>query len=71
MAAGCVDCGYAAHPAALDFDHTTDEKVTNIAALVSRNAKWETILAEIEKCEVVCSNCHRIRTVERRRGVRV
>lgn len=51
---GCADCGYNAHSEALDFDHLpgTKKEFTlgqNVAA--SR----EKILAEIAKCEVVCS----------------
>jgi hypothetical protein len=60
---GCADCGYRAHHAALDFDHTKG-KTQNIGNMRSIPA----IIAEIEKhkCEVVCANCHRIRTVNRR-----
>lgn len=65
VARGCVDCGYNAHPAALDFDHIGDSKTINVCNAKSI-AQAE---AEIAKCEVVCSNCHRIRTV-RRMGVR-
>jgi hypothetical protein len=61
--AGCADCGYNKHPHALDFDHL-DNKKFSIATSLSR--KVETILEEIEKCEVVCANCHRIRTATRR-----
>lgn len=62
---GCVDCGYNAHPDALDFDHRPGVvKLFNIAG--GSKAGWETILAEIEKCDVRCANCHRIKTAERR-----
>jgi hypothetical protein len=33
--------------------------------------RWETILAEIEKCEVVCGNCHKRRTSRRRQSNRI
>ena len=58
---GCVDCGYKDHPAALDFDHKDGvDKRYNIAAIPMY--RWETIEAEIAKCEVRCANCHRIRS---------
>lgn len=65
---GCVDCGYDAHPAALDFDHVAGEKVAGLSQLVSASASWERIEAELAKCDVRCANCHRIITVRRRRG---
>lgn len=67
---GCMDCGYRAHPAALDFDHRPGEiKLFNIGEEIgnrSRQSLWE----EIAKCDVVCANCHRIRTTERRSHAR-
>ena len=59
---GCVDCGYREHPAALDFDHVSGKK----ERLVSFAKSKAQALAEINKCEVRCSNCHRVRTWERR-----
>lgn len=70
MVRGCKDCGYAEHPHALDFDHLPGtEKLLTIGSGDSTTAPWDKVLAEIEKCEVVCANCHRIRTYERRREV--
>ncbi|MFH8577202.1 hypothetical protein [Streptomyces zaomyceticus] len=64
---GCADCGFNAHLAALDFDHLDPKsKSKSVSWLVSHNAPMQRILDEIEKCEVVCANCHRIRTYERR-----
>lgn len=61
---GCVDCGYNAHPAALDFDHLPGtEKLYRVCTMAGMSRKL--IDAEIAKCEVVCANCHRIRTAER------
>ena len=62
--AGCADCGYNTYPEALDFDHLPGfEKRASVGILWS--GKLETLLAEIAKCEVVCANCHRHRTVLR------
>jgi hypothetical protein len=65
----CVDCGEA-DPLVLEFDHLEEElKSFDIAnAIWDRN--WQSILDEIEKCEVVCANCHRRRTARRRGSVR-
>lgn len=56
----CVDCGEA-DIVVLDFDHQRDKEV-GVSELVGAGAPWERILAEIEKCEVVCANDHRRRT---------
>jgi hypothetical protein len=63
LAAGCVDCGYKAHPAALQYDHiVAGGKSRDISLMVTSGASIQEIMAEIDKCEVVCANCHAIRT---------
>ncbi len=62
---GCADCGYANHPAALEFDHLPGFVKEHRIAQLANGAKRAKIMAEIAKCEVVCANCHRIRTAER------
>lgn len=57
--AGCVDCGYNEHPIALDFDHVKGIK----GRTVSTCCTLVQALEEIAKCEVRCSNCHRIKTM--------
>lgn len=58
---GCVDCGYNAHPEALEFDHSDPtSKAFNVSTNWSR--RWEDVLAEIAKCEVRCANCHAVRS---------
>lgn len=59
---GCSVCGLRSeHPEVFDFDHGESEKVSSIALMLTRGT-WEQFTAEIEKCEVVCANCHRILT---------
>ena len=60
----CTDCGVRYPPWVMDFDHVRGEKKYNVALMFRQSL--ETILTEIEKCEVVCSNCHRERTHKRR-----
>lgn len=69
LASGCVDCGYAEHACALDFDHVRGEKKFNLGSIATNG--WDKIKAEVEKCEVVCANCHRVRTMRRREENRV
>ena len=62
LEAGCADCGIRSeHPEIYDFDHIAGGKTAGVAARLTRGS-WEDLLAEIERCEVVCANCHRIRT---------
>ncbi len=60
----CLDCGRRFPYVCMDFDHLGDKK-HNIANMISGGWSWKAIQAEIAKCELVCSNCHRIRTHER------
>lgn len=57
----CSRCGET-HPACLDFHHI-EEKESSIANMINRSSLTsslkEKIIAEIKKCEVLCSNCHR------------
>jgi hypothetical protein len=57
----CVDCGEK-EPILLDFDHVRGEKKHNVSNMIHRGYKWETIKAEIDKCEIRCVRCHRIKT---------
>lgn len=59
----CVDCGFDKAPA-LQFDHVRGTKTMAISRMLGRGLCWETILNEIDKCEVRCANCHSIKTAE-------
>ena len=61
----CTDCGESNH-LVLDFDHIGDNKYKCISTMVYESYSVETIQKEIDKCEVRCSNCHRISTYNRR-----
>jgi hypothetical protein len=62
---GCTDCGYRGHPAALEFDHLPEFKKEYRVSVMAAGSTKAKIDAEIAKCEVVCANCHRVRTANR------
>jgi len=62
----CADCGVKYPPYVMEFDHVRGEKVRDISNMVSESVQIEKLLEEIEKCEVVCANCHRERTFQQR-----
>lgn len=62
----CADCGGSFHPFVMDFDHREGtEKKFNVAAAIPLGLSIESVKAEAAKCDVVCSNCHRMRTWRR------
>jgi hypothetical protein len=59
----CADCKKKYPPYVYDFDHRDPKKKKfDIAAMVSHGFGLKKIKKEIEKCDIVCANCHRIRT---------
>jgi hypothetical protein len=60
LANPCVDCGES-NPVCLDFDHQRDKKM-NVSLMLHGGYCWDSILKEIDKCEVRCANCHRKKT---------
>jgi len=64
----CTDCGEG-DPLVLEFDHV-GEKSFDVGKGI-RDRSWQSVLDEIAKCEVVCANCHRRRTVRRGGFVRL
>lgn len=57
----CADCGIVYPLCVMEFDHQRDKRF-EIAVAATRGYSLESVKAEIEKCELVCANCHRIRT---------
>src|SRR5690349_7984783 len=57
----CMDCKQTFDPVCMDFDHRDPtQKVIEVTQL--RNSNTERILEEIAKCDLVCANCHRLRS---------
>jgi len=54
----CQRCRATVHDAAFDFHHVGGEKDDNISTLL-RRASWDVLVVELDKCELLCANCHR------------
>jgi hypothetical protein len=68
-AAPCMDCKQSFPSCVMDFDHRPGE-VKRFLLKTSKMVTYKltTIMLEIAKCDLVCANCHRVRTARRRRG---
>ncbi len=61
----CYDCGIQFPSVCMDFDHRDRKTKTDLVSkMVFHGAKPEKLKLELEKCDVVCANCHRIRTAK-------
>lgn len=61
----CADCGISGkdYPKILDFHHVRGDKKFNVSEYSRQTSSLIKIKEEISKCDVVCANCHRIRTI--------
>jgi predicted Zn-ribbon and HTH transcriptional regulator len=55
----CKDCGKTFHPFSMDFDHRDPTQKSRDISQINR---MDEIIEEVKKCDLVCANCHRIRT---------
>lgn len=61
----CADCKKEFHFAAMQWDHLPGQgKTGNLSKMVAAGNKTK-ILNEISKCQLVCANCHAVRTYNR------
>jgi hypothetical protein len=65
----CKDCGEYDF-SVLTFDHVRGKKKMDVSQMTSQGYSIDAIRKEIEKCDVVCFNCHMRRENERRSGGR-
>jgi hypothetical protein len=60
----CIRCGYKENVAGLEFHHRdADEKEFTIANVA--NKAWDVIVKELDKCDLLCSTCHRVEHAKR------
>lgn len=61
----CMDCGGLFPTCVMDFDHrdpTTKDRRFKSPGMMAARTSFSAYLAEIKKCDLVCANCHRVRT---------
>src|SRR5690554_4154882 len=59
----CTRCGGLFPQVCMDYDHI-DHKSKRLCVAQMMGYSWNVIQKEIDKCELVCANCHRIKTYE-------
>lgn len=65
----CADCRELFPGPVMHWDHLPGyDKVGEISVLLERRSRT-LVLQELKKCDLVCANCHAVRTSQRRRGV--
>jgi hypothetical protein len=59
----CVECGES-DPMVLEFDHVHGDKHKAVSLMVLEGRTFKAIQVEIDKCQVLCANCHRRKTMK-------
>src|SRR5437879_13254576 len=66
--APCMDCRRSFPWFVLEFDHRESEQKLALVPQMSGRVSLMRLLKEIEKCDMVCANCHRVRPYLRRQS---
>ena len=64
----CIACGYSATPATLEFHHR--DAATKDFSIGGFSGSWDRLVAEAQKCDLLCANCHRRRHLEEKPPLR-
>lgn len=59
----CADCPIS-DPVVLQFDHVRGDKIDSVSRLIGQGHPWDTVYAEILKCDIRCANCHTRKTAK-------
>ena len=59
---GCKECGYKEYPVALDFDHINPKTKEFTIGTSYTSVSLKRLYKEIDKCQILCANCHRVKT---------
>ena len=62
----CNDCREEYPHYVMQFDHVRGKKLFGLSRVSSTFVSKSRVVAEIEKCDVVCANCHAARTWKRK-----
>ena len=60
---GCIECGEL-DILVLEFDHPDDVIKTKGISQIRKNGLLKDLIIELDKCVVLCANCHRRRTAK-------
>lgn len=61
---GCIKCGYKKHAQALHLDHINRSKKIKHLGHLKGSSNIKKIKDEIRKCQVLCANCHSVKTYQ-------
>jgi hypothetical protein len=67
----CVDCGIRLPPQVMELDHVRGEKLFTMGGPKLRHRSEVEMRAEIEKCDVRCPNCHKLRHYHERQARKI
>ena len=65
---GCIKCGYNEHFAALHFDHIDPSQKSSKGSAIENMWSIRRIKEELRKCQVLCANCHSIKSHNERQS---
>ena len=59
LGGSCVSCGYNKSVLAMDFHHRDPTKKDFAISVTGATRSWERVKIELDKCDLLCANCHR------------